>query len=363
MNISPADPQTIAAFQHVTLVGYQKPIWATYSGANGIMDVIPHPHIRHSRPLPALARVPFLLPKRAYLMHQKHGYDIDSAYLEYQVARHWIHQRNHIYHFLSGEGEYFFSGLLKTIRSNLLVCTFHNSINKYIRVVSNHRAIRHLDAAVVVGSTMQEFFGAMLGPERVWFVPLGIHIDYWKPADPPHQHEHAPPCRVLFVGTHLRDFEVLRSVIQQVQRHTPDIHFELVMSGDDAAALIGLRHLTIHTRIDDAALLRLYQNCDMMICPLLECTASNSILESLACGLPLVVTQTGSVMDYVSPACALLTPPADADAMTSAILHLAESPQQRTQMAHAARQRALEFDWRVIAQRFAVIYRTLRGDA
>ena len=345
--------------QSVTFVGFQKENWGDYSGANGILNLLPVGGIFLKRPVPGVVYRAWK-PFRGYFRKRNSGYEINSAYLELNVAYDWLRKRNRIYHFLSGENEYFFSGGLKRYnRNHRIVCTFHSPVTEYLNTVFDHRKIQHIDAAVVVAGNMADFFASLIGPGRVWNIPLGVDTGYWHPgANVPGKTSR----RVLFIGSHFRDFEVLRKVICAIVSRAKDVSFDAVLSAKDAMALKGLSGVTIHTNIDDSQLRTLYQTSDLFICPLLQCTASLSLLEAMACGLPIVATRTGGVPDYVTAESGVLTGPGDAEEMAEAILRLLDDETGRARMSGAARQQALELDWKVIALRLTEVYRSLQAN-
>ena len=65
---------------------------------------------------------------------------------------------------------------------------------------------------------------------------------------------------------------------------------------------------------------------------------SNTILEAMASGLPVIATRVGGNADLVSEgASGLLVPPADAETMAAAIVTLALAPQRAAAMGRAGR--------------------------
>lgn len=77
-----------------------------------------------------------------------------------------------------------------------------------------------------------------------------------------------------------------------------------------------------------------------MLQPMEESTANNSILEGLACGVPIVATDVGGVGAYVNEGCAVLTGTGDADGMADGILRITRDPVRRAEMNRAAREQA-----------------------
>lgn len=100
----------------------------------------------------------------------------------------------------------------------------------------------------------------------------------------------------------------------------------------------------------------MYQRSDLMVLPLTDATANNSILEAMACGVPIVSTELAGVRDYVDAACAVLVPTKDPERLARAILDLRGDDGQRQAMRGASRLRAEAFAWTRIAERTLEVY-------
>ena len=91
---------------------------------------------------------------------------------------------------------------------------------------------------------------------------------------------------------------------------------------------------------------------------------SNSILEGMAAGLPMIVTDVGgnpeSVVDGVT---GMVAPPRDPRALGDAILALARDPERRKAMGEAGRRRAVEsFSLEACVARYERLYDTLNSN-
>jgi len=82
-------------------------------------------------------------------------------------------------------------------------------------------------------------------------------------------------------------------------------------------------------------------------------------LEAMACGLPIVATNAGGVLDFVNESCGWLTRPNDPDGLAAVIKEALSCDGTRTTKAIAAKEKALNFDVSEIAEQYAALYRKL----
>ena len=78
---------------------------------------------------------------------------------------------------------------------------------------------------------------------------------------------------------------------------------------------------------------------DVFVLPSLAEGTPNSVIEAMACGVPVIATNVGGIPDILNPECGILIPPRDADALAEAMLTLATNPELRARMGAAARER------------------------
>jgi glycosyltransferase involved in cell wall biosynthesis len=84
---------------------------------------------------------------------------------------------------------------------------------------------------------------------------------------------------------------------------------------------------------------------------------SNTILEAMACGLPVVATAVGGNVELVDRARGLLVPPHNPKLLADAISLLLGAPARRETMGKLARQRVEEhFSLEAMAQNYASVY-------
>lgn len=82
---------------------------------------------------------------------------------------------------------------------------------------------------------------------------------------------------------------------------------------------------------------------DLFVFPSLKEGLGVALLEAMACGLPVIASRVGGVLDSVEDGVSgVLVPPSNPEAMTAAIAALRDDPNRRLQLGRAARNRVLE---------------------
>ena len=160
----------------------------------------------------------------------------------------------------------------------------------------------------------------------------------------------------LCAGHHLRDYTTLLAAAWILKLNQVPVRFVIVDAHFDLPHFDTLDTVEIRRGIPDQELLTLYQTADMLVLPLSDCTANNSLLEGMACGLPVVASDVGSIRDYLDPSAGMLVPPADPNALANAVGTLAASQTLRSTMGKAALQHVQRFSWPVVAQEIRDIY-------
>jgi len=284
------------------------------------------------------------------------GYNRAAMAAELKVAWNILKEPEHIYHFLYGETTYHYAGKFNNIRQNSIVATFHLPPAQLKQAVQVDWHLRQLSAVVCVGRNQQDFFSGVLPADRIFFAALGVDTQYFTPPD---SFESRDKNLCLIVGSNYRDYPTLRGVIELMAYLRPQTQFVAVTSPKNFELLGKHPNLSLKTGIPEAELRDLYRSAALMVMPLFDATANNAILEGLACGIPLVVSDVGAIRDYVSPESALLIPPYNACAMADAALDILDAPQERQRMAKEARRQALKFSWPIAAEQLRAVYRAV----
>ena len=260
-----------------------------------------------------------------------------------------------VVHFLDGEhAPRFFPALCRLSRRlrPAIIVTYHQPAHLLKTLVPN-KIFPRLDAITLVSTEQLPVFEGLVPREKLHIILHGIDTSFYRPAYPL-QSEKRFNC--ITVGHWLRDFQAIGKVANLLQADQ-SIHFHVV--SPHPTGLEGLPNITLYNRLDDEGLLRLYQQSHLLFLPLIHSTANNSLLEGIACGLPVVSTDLTSVRVYLPGEEAILVKDNSTENLTAAVLRLKNNPDEYRRRAKAARQRAEELDWHNIAPQYEALYRSV----
>lgn len=202
---------------------------------------------------------------------------------------------------------------------------------------------------VTVSENMRDFYrsGARFAPQQLDTVYNGVRLPETAPITRAELGLPADAFIVLCVGrlVELKRHELLIQAVAEVSRTRPTY---LLCAGDgprrealqQRAAELGMNEQVrfLGNRDDIPNLLR---GADVFALASDTEGLSCSILESMAAGIPAVVTDVGGNRELIRDGeTGCLVPRGDADALRKALLLLLDKPEQRRQMGRAAKQRA-----------------------
>lgn len=286
--------------------------------------------------------------------NQDYGiYDTVSVFKNYELIKKKIFSNeNYLVHYLNGE---------RDIRQAILfgknnVATFHKPPAVLESTILNTKYLKKLNGAIAVGTSQVEFLKNWLEIENVKFIPHGINTDFFVPNSSKKKEK-----TILFVGQHLRNFDVLNHVIRTLSEKIPDIRFNIVLRKDFAKNIITNSSVTIYSGIDDKNLKQLYQEATVLFLPLIDVTACNSLLEAMSCGLPIITTNLESNKGYgLNPANSILVEGNNYIDYVEAILSMLTSSESvLNEYSISLRENASHFDWQIVANRINDFYEML----
>jgi glycosyltransferase involved in cell wall biosynthesis len=217
-------------------------------------------------------------------------------------------------------------------------------------------------AALLIASP--EAISRIARPDRhrghIYEVPHGIDLARF----PPRQE---PPSRpsVLFLANVIRRKGIftLLEAFARVARDVPDVELVIAGSGGDLdevraalAATPGLR-VRVLGRVERDDIPTVMREHSVYCLPSYGEPFGMSILEAMACGLPVVATRAGGVPHLVGDQGGRLVPPRDVDALADALVEILKSPDLQRAMGRHNRARVeADFEAETAVDRLEAAY-------
>ena len=201
--------------------------------------------------------------------------------------------------------------------------------------------------------------------ERVARVNIGLDLGFFRPGNGPERSD--GPLELLFVGR-LQWEKGLHTLIEALELVGVPVRLTVVGGGTEEARLQWLVAQRARRGNSTAAssvrfvgphygeeLLRIRQAADVQVVPSIPVPQwreqlNQSMLEGLACGLPVIASDSGAIPEAVTDRDnGLLVPPDSPVRWAAAIRYLAEHPAERREMGRRARAR-MERDYDLARQ-------------
>ena len=328
-----------------------------HSGYDQIARYIPHEHLGHDWSGRLIRRMKDTWRERLVRGSDLNWYSGESLSHEAQAVVSFLTNKRHVYHYLYGEDHYYYLSKVPNWGKNRTVVTYHQPPSYFTEAVSRPDHMKRADRIIALSNDQRDYFAEIVGGEKVTFIPHGVDTEFFVP---PRQRVMHDPVRCLFVGHWLRDMQLLASVLRVFQERGIDyMKFRVVTLDRYFPVFEGLNNVELISGVPDSQLRELYQSSDLLFLPLLDCTANNSILEAMACGLPVMTTDVEAMRDYVGDHSAVLLPPGDLEAAVEGLCGLIGDQQRLDKLSRDANQRAKEYSWPVIADRVRQVYREI----
>jgi glycosyltransferase involved in cell wall biosynthesis len=251
--------------------------------------------------------------------------------------------------------------LLLRVRSLLpcpLVASFHlptSCVAERFKRLHKH-LVAGIDAAVVVSRCQLKDFRVRLGRDKVVYVPHGVDTQKFCPGGRNLQRRR---IQLIIVGEHMRDWEASHRIIDECNARNLPVEFDAVLRRAHWPAFIGCANTRLHTGLPEEELIMLYQNADALLVPVVDATANNTVLESLACGTPVISNSVGGIPDYVDVTCGWLFAKGEVLGIVELINQLCNKPELAWSLRESARRKSLEFSWERIAEQMMTIYKAV----
>lgn len=202
-------------------------------------------------------------------------------------------------------------------------------------------------------------------PGKVHIIANGLDIDEFSPAPGgPDSLLQGPVIRLGMVARiqPTKDHMTLVQAFGRLCAARPALDLRLEIAGDGATrpaleaeiARLGVQErVTLHGTLGSEDVRDLLRGLDIYVHATFGETMSNSIMQAMAVGLPVIASAVSGVTNMVSPEVGILYPSGDAQALQAAIERLLDNPEEACRLAVASRAQALErYDARKTAQAY-----------
>ena len=277
--------------------------------------------------------------------------------------------------------------VLPPVRRGATVVTVHDLSFMLVPECADERLRGHLERVVPISVREADYVTADsentrndlmtlldVPPERVEVVYSGVDRRFRPIAD---EAAHEAARRkyglnfpfMLYVGT-IEPRKNLRRLLKayRIFRQQGRAQHKLVLAGGlgwlyqdilhDVEELVAEQEVVYLGRIPDDDLPVLYSLSDAFVFPSLYEGFGLPPLEAMACGTPVICSNTSSLPEVVGDA-GILVPPEDVDGLALAMGALLNEPERRAVLGRRALERAQQFTWEAAAERVLSIYRRL----
>lgn len=193
-------------------------------------------------------------------------------------------------------------------------------------------------------------------PIRV--IPNGVAVDEFDP-----EYGNGRPLKVLCVSR-LVERKGINYLIDAIAA-VDNTELTLVGEGEQEASLRRqVDELEIRDRVsfkgyvEHDSIHSYYESADLFVLPSFNEGMSNTLLEAMAAGLPLVTTDTGGTAELVNGN-GTVVPKGDNDAIADALRVYRDDSTRRTQEGRRSRELAEEMSWSRVADNYYDIYKNI----
>jgi glycosyltransferase involved in cell wall biosynthesis len=119
-----------------------------------------------------------------------------------------------------------------------------------------------------------------------------------------------------------------------------------------------INHIVLTGYVVNTDLPAIYSQCEVFLYPSLRESFGIPMLEAMACGVPVITSDTSSMPEVAGDA-ALLVDPFKTDEITAAMIRLTEDINLKNSLVNKGLEQAAKFSWKAMAQQVLEIYRTI----
>ncbi|MFY9375472.1 MAG: glycosyltransferase family 4 protein [Kiritimatiellia bacterium] len=235
-----------------------------------------------------------------------------------------------------------------------VVVSVHCSARRWDSVWLRPDGFAQADEVILTSESQRPFVERHVPHERVRRIFLGVDIAFFRP--PATRNPAGDKFRLLLMGNTERDHEFAAQIAAKLLADR--FEWRIRTDSHEKSHYQDIPCVTLLPRLSDEDFLKEYQQADVLVMPMLDSAANDGILESMACGTPVMTNRTGGSPEYVASDCNFLMNNArNVDEWVEKLLELEKNREITEKMRPKTRLWAENFDWKLIAEQYRAMYR------
>ncbi len=226
------------------------------------------------------------------------------------------------------------------------------------------KQIYHQSRSIVANSSgLKALFDSQYPQLCAHVIPNGVDTDFFKPCPG----EHSSEIHIVTVARLIprKGIDLLiNACVSLIQKETP-LQCHIIGEGPEKERLMQLadqanvkKYIHFHGMMAKKEIAAFLPHCDIFALPSYAEGMSNAALEAMACGLALVLTDTGGSRELISGN-GLIISAGSVEDLTKALSDLIPSPSRLKDMQEKSRQHAHNFSWDNVADQYYDLYKRI----
>ncbi|MEW6234460.1 MAG: glycosyltransferase [Candidatus Omnitrophota bacterium] len=222
------------------------------------------------------------------------------------------------------------------------------------------RIYRSSQRVIANSRGLKELYEKQFPDLRAGVIPNGIDAATFTPRREKDWEEWRLVCAARLIAR--KGIDLLLQACQRLVEDGINFSCHLIGDGPEESSLkrmagelrLGER-ICFHGRMSRDEIARFLPNCDLFVLPSYAEGMSNAALEAMACGLPVLLTDTGGSRELIEGN-GEIVPVGDAEALASALMRMLAQPEIMRRLGVRSRERAETFSWNNVAAQYYDLY-------
>ncbi|MBI2410432.1 MAG: glycosyltransferase family 4 protein [Candidatus Kerfeldbacteria bacterium] len=198
-------------------------------------------------------------------------------------------------------------------------------------------------------------------------IPNGVDTEIFYPFSASTAEENKKKVRILCVSRLIerKGIDILIKSFAEIQSSFPQTELEIVGDGNIRVELEALtqalqlsKRVHFHGNMERSELPEIYRQADIFVLPSHNEGMSNTVLEAMASGLPLIITNTGDA-EALASGNGIIIEKNNQTQLTAALTQLLRDAKLRQTYASASRIKSLLYSWQQAADEYKKMYQRM----